>query len=68
MRQQFRVFLTLKKIMTTPSIFKIREKSSLDCQIFLDDAGTTDIARFDEAKYPIFLKQAELMADELDHV
>ena len=47
--------------MTTPSIFKIREKSSLDCQIFLDDAGTTDIARFDEAKYPIFLKQAELM-------
>lgn len=44
-----------------PSIYRIREKSHLETKLFLDEAGTVDIARFDTCKYPIFQKQADMM-------
>ncbi len=49
--------------MTTPinNVLNIRKDNSFNRKMFLDEGGGTDIARFDQAKYDIFLKQDNLM-------
>lgn len=51
----------MTEIIQKPSIYHLRDKSHLDCKLFLDEAGTVDIARFETCKYPIFQKQADMM-------
>lgn len=43
------------------AVFKARDKSHLECKLFLDESGGVDVVRDEVTNYPIFKKQAERM-------